>query len=101
MVKRPTLLHVGNLLSASTPLRVENPSMRQPERAIVHVEVPVLQEKTHSMNGQLMGDASKAKKKQIWLCLLPKKKYCANKRFSITSNLRYMHGVLNVDEIKN
>jgi hypothetical protein len=74
MVKRPTLLHVGNLLSASTPLRVENPSMRQPERAIVHVEVPVLQEKTHSMNGQLMGDASKAKKKQIWLCLLPQKK---------------------------
>jgi hypothetical protein len=30
-----------------------------------------------------------------------KKKYCANKRFSVTSNLRYMHGVLNVDEIKN
>jgi hypothetical protein len=30
-----------------------------------------------------------------------KKKYCANKRFPVTSNLRYMHGVLNVDEIKN
>jgi hypothetical protein len=28
------------------------------------------------------------------------KKYYANKRFSVTSNLRYMHGVLNVDEIK-
>jgi hypothetical protein len=35
------------------------------------------------------------------LCLLPKKKYCANKRFPVTSNLRYMHGVLNVDKIKN
>jgi hypothetical protein len=35
------------------------------------------------------------------LCLLPKKKkYCANKKFSVTSNLRYMHGVLNVDKIK-
>jgi hypothetical protein len=32
---------------------------------------------------------------------LKKKKYCANKRFLVTSNLRYMHGVLNVDEIKN
>jgi hypothetical protein len=32
---------------------------------------------------------------------LKKKKYCANKRFSVTLNLRYMHGVLNVDEIKN
>jgi hypothetical protein len=31
----------------------------------------------------------------------PQKKYCANKRFLVTSNLRYMHGVLNVDEIKN
>jgi hypothetical protein len=30
-----------------------------------------------------------------------KKKYCANKRFSVTLNLRYMHGVLNVNEIKN
>jgi hypothetical protein len=30
-----------------------------------------------------------------------KKKYGANKRFPVTSNLRYMHGVLNVDEIKN
>jgi hypothetical protein len=30
-----------------------------------------------------------------------KKKYCGNKRFPVTSNLRYMHGVLNVDEIKN
>jgi hypothetical protein len=30
-----------------------------------------------------------------------KKKYYAKKRFSVTSNLRYMHEVLNVDEIKN
>jgi hypothetical protein len=30
-----------------------------------------------------------------------KKKHCANKRFLVTLNLRYMHGVLNVDEIKN
>jgi hypothetical protein len=30
-----------------------------------------------------------------------KKKYFANQRFSVTSNLRYMHKVLNVDEIKN
>jgi hypothetical protein len=30
-----------------------------------------------------------------------KKKYYVKKRFSVTSNLRYMHGVLNVDEIKN
>jgi hypothetical protein len=29
------------------------------------------------------------------------KKYYAKKRFPVTSNLRYMHGVLNVDEIKN
>jgi hypothetical protein len=29
-----------------------------------------------------------------------KKKYCANKRFPVTSNLRYMHVILNVDEIK-
>jgi hypothetical protein len=29
------------------------------------------------------------------------KKYYAEKRFSVTSNLRYMHGVLNIDEIKN
>jgi hypothetical protein len=29
------------------------------------------------------------------------KKHCAEKRFPVTSNLRYMHGVLNVDEIKN
>jgi hypothetical protein len=37
----------------------------------------------------------------LWPCLLPKKKYCAEKRFLVTSNLRYMYGVLNVDEIKN
>jgi hypothetical protein len=30
-----------------------------------------------------------------------KKIHCANKRFLVTSNLRYMHGVLNVDKIKN
>jgi hypothetical protein len=36
------------------------------------------------------------------LCLVPqKKKHYAKKRFPVTSNLRYMHGVLNVDEIKN
>jgi hypothetical protein len=35
------------------------------------------------------------------LCLVPKKKHYAEKRFSVTLNLRYMHGVLNVDEIKN
>jgi hypothetical protein len=35
------------------------------------------------------------------LCLVPQKKHCAEKRFPVTSNLRYMHGVLNVDEIKN
>jgi hypothetical protein len=29
------------------------------------------------------------------------KKYGAEKKFPATSNLRYMHGVLNVDEIKN
>jgi hypothetical protein len=29
------------------------------------------------------------------------KKHYAEKRFSVTSNLRYMYGVLNVDEIKN
>ena len=27
--------------------------------------------------------------------------YYAKRRFPVTSNLRYMHGVLNVDEIKN
>jgi hypothetical protein len=35
------------------------------------------------------------------LCSVPQKIHCANKRFPVTSNLRYMHGVLNVDEIKN
>jgi hypothetical protein len=34
-------------------------------------------------------------------CVYFKKKYGANKRFSVTLNLRYMHGVLNVDKIKN
>jgi hypothetical protein len=29
-----------------------------------------------------------------------KKKYYAKKRFPVTLNLRYMHRVLNVDEIK-
>jgi hypothetical protein len=33
------------------------------------------------------------------LGLVQKKHYA--KKFSVTSNLRYMHGVLNVDEIKN
>jgi hypothetical protein len=32
---------------------------------------------------------------------LKKKKVLCEKRFLATSNLRYMHGVLNVDEIKN
>jgi hypothetical protein len=36
------------------------------------------------------------------LCSVPqKKKYYAKKKFSVTSNLRYMHEILNVDEIKN
>jgi hypothetical protein len=30
-----------------------------------------------------------------------KKNTMPKKKFSLTSNLRYMHGVLNVDEIKN
>jgi hypothetical protein len=30
-----------------------------------------------------------------------KKKVLCEKIFSVTSNLRYMHGVLNVDKIKN
>jgi hypothetical protein len=34
-------------------------------------------------------------------CVYFLKKNTANKRFPVTSNLRYMHGVLNVDEIKN
>jgi hypothetical protein len=38
---------------------------------------------------------------RLRLCLVPQKKHCANKRLSVTSNLRYMHGVLNLDEIKN
>lgn len=47
----------------------------------------------------------------VWLdkhvprpCLVPPISWIwhyAKRRFSITSNLRYMHGVLNVDEIKN
>jgi hypothetical protein len=37
----------------------------------------------------------------LGLCLVPQTKHCAEKRFPVTSNLRYMHGVLNVDEIKN
>jgi hypothetical protein len=35
-----------------------------------------------------------------WLCLVPQKKYY-KKRFTVTLNLRYMYGVLNVYEIKN
>jgi hypothetical protein len=36
-----------------------------------------------------------------WLCLLPqKKKILCKQKISVTSNLRYMYGVLNVDEIK-
>jgi hypothetical protein len=35
------------------------------------------------------------------LCLDHWKVHGAKKRFSITSNLRYMYGVLNVDKIKN
>jgi hypothetical protein len=31
----------------------------------------------------------------------PEKMHYAKRRFPVTSNLRYMHGVLNVDEIKN
>jgi hypothetical protein len=34
-------------------------------------------------------------------CVQFHKKHCAEKRFPVTSNLRYMHGVLNIDEIKN
>jgi hypothetical protein len=33
--------------------------------------------------------------------LVHQKVHNAKRRFSITSNLRYMHRVLNVDEIKN
>jgi hypothetical protein len=36
-----------------------------------------------------------------WLCLLPQKKVLCKQKIPVTSNLRYMHGVLNVDEIKN
>jgi hypothetical protein len=49
--------------------------------------------------GASPGDTSK--KKNMLGCTSSKKKYCANKRFCVTSNLRYMYGVLNVDEIKN
>jgi hypothetical protein len=38
---------------------------------------------------------------RYWLCSVPQKKHYAKKRFPVTSNLWYMHGVLNVDEIKN
>jgi hypothetical protein len=38
---------------------------------------------------------------RLWPCLVPRKKHYVKKRFPITSNLRYMHEVLNVDEIKN
>jgi hypothetical protein len=37
-----------------------------------------------------------------WLCLVTLKSVlCKKKRFPVTSNLRYMHRVLNVDKIKN
>jgi hypothetical protein len=36
-----------------------------------------------------------------WLCLDPLKSALYKKKFHVTSNLRYMHGVLNVDKIKN
>jgi hypothetical protein len=40
----------------------------------------------------------------VWPCLVPKffpKFHYAKRRFSITSKCRQMHGVLNIDEIKN
>jgi hypothetical protein len=39
--------------------------------------------------------------RSLWLCLVPLKKHYAKKRFLITLNLRYIHGVLSVDEIRN
>jgi hypothetical protein len=36
-----------------------------------------------------------------WLCLVSLKIHYVKKRLFVTSNLRYMHRVLNVDEIKN
>jgi hypothetical protein len=38
--------------------------------------------------------------KSFWLCLDPLKSALCKKRFPVTSNLRYMYGVLNVDKIK-
>jgi hypothetical protein len=38
---------------------------------------------------------------QIRLCLVTPKRHYRKRRFPVISNLRYMHGVLNVDEIKN
>jgi hypothetical protein len=35
------------------------------------------------------------------LCLVPPKMHYTKRRFPVTSNLLYIHGVLNVDEIKN
>jgi hypothetical protein len=39
--------------------------------------------------------------KQYRLCLDPSKSALCKIRFSVTSNLRYIYGVLNVDKIKN
>jgi hypothetical protein len=48
---------------------------------------------------------SKSWRKRIRACLVSlkfqKKIYYIKKRFPVTLNLRYMYGVLNVDEIKN
>jgi hypothetical protein len=48
-----------------------------------------------------LGDSKKVSFHATRAVFSSKKKHYAKKKFSVISNLRYMHEVLNVDEIKN
>jgi hypothetical protein len=60
--------------------------------------------KTGNTNGERECNGRHSVKIDIGPCLdakFPLKFHYAKRRFSITSKCRHMHGVLNIDEIKN
>jgi hypothetical protein len=79
-------------------LFIEYKSLRGTDASIFHGKEKLL-EQSSGASGHKKADVNNF---VLMLCLVPlKSALYKTKRFSITSNLRYIHRVLNVDKIKN
>jgi hypothetical protein len=83
-------------LTAHGPCKRPRPEPEMPQQPRMFVDGVMEQAAQHGTEAWKCRRSTSRRR----LCLVPPKIYYFKKKI-VTSNLRYMHGVLNVDEIKN